>query len=436
MSPDSEDNDPTMPKAYRRSYLSEKKIKEADSNCDTRLDYFVAKQSLTGGNIITSINSGEEVKLNRNSYLNTHRDAWVEVNLDSIEKNILQFKKYLKPNTKLFAVVKADAYGHGAVMIAPILIASGVDFLGVSSIDEALQLREAKITTPILVLGAVPVWSFDWAATNNISISIFSEEHIEACKQTYEKTKIKTKVHIKIDTGMNRIGVNPENAIEFIKKIQACDFIELEGIFTHFATAESETYTLGQYKKFRAVVNAIDSTNLLIHCCNTAAVVSYNNFDYNMARVGIGIYGLQPDIIESATAPNLKQAISLKGRITNIHTAKANEGVSYSHTFETQNVTKIATIPLGYADGVPRGLSNKIFGIINGKKVKQIGNITMDQMMFDITSCDAAEGDIITLLGEDSGEFISVDEWAKILNTIHYEITCALRVRLPRVYTR
>lgn len=376
------------------------------------------------------------MKFNRSSYLNTHRDAWVEVNLDSIEKNILQFKKYIRKDAKLFAVVKADAYGHGAVMIAPILLASGVDFLGVSSIDEGLQLRDAKITAPILVLGAVPVWSFDWAATNNISVSVFSDEHIEACKQAFQKTKIKPKVHVKVDTGMNRIGVRPEDAVAFIEKLRQCPFLELEGVFTHFATAEAEMFAQKQYDAFCKVVNAIDATGLLIHCCNTSAVVSYRDYNYNMARVGIGIYGLQPDLIPNAVAPDLKQAISLRGRITNIHTANANEGVSYCHTFETTKPTKIATIPIGYADGVSRGLSNKIYGIINGKKVKQIGNITMDQMMFDITDCDVSEGDIITLLGSDGGEFISVDEWASILGTIHYELTCALRVRLPRVYTR
>ncbi len=376
------------------------------------------------------------MKFNRSSYLNTHRDAWVEVNLDSIEKNILQFKKYIRKDAKLFAVVKADAYGHGAVMIAPVLLASGVEFLGVSSIDEALQLRDAKITAPILVLGAVPVWSFDWAATNNISVSIFSDEHIEACKRTFEKIKIKTKVHVKIDTGMNRIGVRPEDAISFIEKLRNCDFLELEGVFTHFATAESKSYAQKQYQAFRNVVDSIDTKDLLIHCCNTSAVISYSDYDYNMARVGIGIYGLQPDLVSDAVAPDLEQAISLRGRITNIHIANANEGVSYCHTFETTKPTKIATIPIGYADGVSRGLSNKIYGIINGKKVKQIGNITMDQMMFDITDCDVSEGDIITLLGVDGNEFISVDEWASILGTIHYELTCALRVRLPRVYTR
>ena len=375
-------------------------------------------------------------KFNRTSFLNTHRDAWVEVNLDCIEHNILEFKKYLKPETKLFAVVKADAYGHGAVMIAPVLLASGVDFLGVSSIDEGLQLREAEIDAPILVLGAVPVWSFDRAAKNNISISVFSQEHIQACKQTYDKLKIKPKVHVKIDTGMNRIGVRPENAVEFIKQIQNCDFIELEGIFTHFATAEVEEYAYAQYKKFKSITDSVNTKGLLIHCNNTAATVCYKDFDNNMVRVGIGIYGLQPDLTQGTQKPDLRPAMSLKGRITNIHTAQKDEGVSYCHTFETVKKTKIATIPIGYADGVFRGLSNKIYGIINGKKVKQIGNITMDQMMFDITDCDAQEGDVITLIGQDGDETITIDEWAKILNTIHYELTCALRVRLPRVYTR
>lgn len=376
------------------------------------------------------------MKFNRTSFLNTHRDAWVEVNLDCIEHNILELKKYLNPNSKLFAVVKADAYGHGAVMIAPVLLASGVDFLGVSSIDEALQLRENDINAPILVLGAVPVWSFDRAAQNNISISVFSDEHIEACRQTYEKLSIKPKVHVKVDTGMNRIGVCANLAVEFIKKIQKCPFIELEGVFTHFATAEVEACAQEQYHRFNSIIKQIDSTNLLIHCCNTSAVTCYKDFEYNMARVGVGIYGLQPDVTENAKLPFLKPAMSLKGRITNIHIANKGEGVSYCHTFETSKITKVATIPIGYADGVFRGLSNKICGIINGKKVRQIGNITMDQMMFDITDCEAQEGDIITLLGQDGDEVITLDDWAKILGTIHYELACSLRVRLPRVYTR
>lgn len=377
------------------------------------------------------------MKFNRLSYINTKRDAWVEINLDYIEKNVTELKKFIKKDSKLLAVVKADAYGHGSVMITPTLLASGVDMLGVASVDEGMQLREAQIDVPILVLGAAPVWTFDYAATNNITLSLFSEQHIEAAKLTYDKTGIKPKVHIKVDTGMNRIGVSAKNAVDLIKRVQNSDFIELEGVFTHFACAEDRNKSDEQLLIWENIISQIDKEGLLIHCANTSAMIAFDDIDYNLARAGLGIYGFVPDLIpEAKTIPNLHPVMSLKGRITNIHIAEAGNGVSYSHTFTTDKQTKIATIPIGYADGVSRLLSNKIYGILNGKKVPQIGNITMDQMMFDITGIDAQEGDIITLLGVDGKESISIDEWAKILNTINYELICRLKVRLSRVYTR
>lgn len=377
------------------------------------------------------------MKFNRLSYLNTKRDAWVEINLDYIEKNVCELKKFLKKGSKILAVVKADAYGHGSVMITPTLLASGVDMLGVASVDEGMQLREAKIDVPILVLGAAPVWTFDYAAANNITLSLFSEQHIEAAKLTYDKTGIKPKVHIKVDTGMNRIGVSAKNAVDLIKRVQKSDFIELEGVFTHFACAEDRKKSDEQLLLWQNVVSQIDTDGLLIHCANTSAMIAFDDIDYNLARAGLGIYGFVPDIIpEVKKIPRLHPVMSLKGRITNIHTADAGDGVSYSHTFTTNKPIKIATVPIGYADGVSRRLSNKISGILNGKKVPQIGNITMDQMMFDITGVDAQEGDIVTLLGVDGEESISIDEWAKILNTINYELICRLKVRLSRVYTR
>lgn len=377
------------------------------------------------------------MKLNRHSYLNTRRDAWVEINLDAIEKNILELKKYAKNDAKILAVVKADAYGHGSVMIVPTLLASGVYMLGVASIDEAMQLRENKITAPILVLGAAPVWAFDWAVQNDISLSLFLQEHIDACKITYEKTGIKPKVHIKLDTGMNRIGVSRENAVSLIKKVQNSYFIELKGIFTHFACAEDLEKTKEQIAIWDSILSEIDTADLLLHCANTAALITFPDINYNMARAGIGIYGLQPDLIPNfQNIPKLYPAMSLRGRIVNIHQAHKNSGVSYSHKYITNKDTKIATVPIGYADGVSRGLSGKIFGILHGKKVPQIGNITMDQMMFDITGIDADEGDIITLLGQDGDENISINDWAQILNTINYELICRLKVRLARVYTR
>ena len=377
------------------------------------------------------------MKFNRQSYLNTRRDAWVEINLDAIEKNILELKKYAHEGAKVLAVVKADAYGHGSVMITPTLLASGVYMLGVASIDEAMQLRENKITAPILVLGAAPVWAFDCAAENDISLSLFLPEHIEACKLTYERTGIKNKVHVKLDTGMNRIGVSRENAVDLIKKVQQSGFIDLQGIFTHFACAENVEKTQEQLEIWKYVLANVDTTGLLLHCANTAALITFPEINYNMARAGIGIYGLQPDLIPNFdNPPKLIPAMSLRGRIVNIHNAHKNSGVSYSHRYITEKETTIATVPIGYADGVSRGLSGKIYGILHGKKVPQIGNITMDQMMFDITGVEADEGDVITLLGQDGNEFISINAWADILHTINYELICRLKVRLARVYTR
>lgn len=378
------------------------------------------------------------MKFHRQSSINTKRDAWVEINLDAVEKNINELKSYVKRDTKILAVVKADAYGHGSAMITPTLLASGVDYLGVASIDEGIELRQSKFTVPILVLGAAPVWAFDYAAQNNISISMFLENHIEAAELTYKKTGLKTKAHIKLDTGMNRIGLKKENAVEFIKKVQENKAIELQGIFTHFACAEIEEKTREQIKIWDEILSQINTKGLLLHCFNTAATIAqYDINNYNMVRLGISLHGLVPDLPSfTKRVPDLVPVMSLKGRIINMHTAHKGEGVSYSHTYTAENEIQIATIPIGYADGVDRRLSNKIYGILNGKKVKQIGNITMDQMMFDITGVNANEGDIITLIGKDGKEIISINEWAELLGTINYELICRLKARLSRVYTR
>ena len=373
----------------------------------------------------------------RQSQINIHRDAWVEINLESIAHNIREFRKNIPADKKMLGIVKADAYGHGSIMTAPIMLASGIDMLGVASIDEGLDLRNEKISCDILVVGAVPVWSFEVAAENDISISIFSEAHLNACKQAYERTGIKPKVHIKLNTGMNRIGLEPENAVEFIKKAQTADYLELKGIFTHLANAEDIEKTEKQFEIWNRITNAVDTKGLLLHALNTAGSMKYyDEIKSNMVRMGIAIYGLEPDLPEGVKfKPELKQVMGLKGRITNIHTMKKGQGISYGYSYVADKDIKVATIPIGYADGVPRALSNKIFAELNGYKIKQIGNITMDQMMFDITGIDATEGDIITLLN-DSDKDLSIDNWAKIVGTINYELTCRLKVRLPRVYVR
>lgn len=373
------------------------------------------------------------MKNTRQTNINIHRDAWVEINISNLENNIREIKKNVPQGIKLLGVVKADAYGHGAVMLAPTMLAEGIDMLGVASIDEGADLRQANINCEVLVLGAVPVWAVESAVKNDLSISIFSEGHIKACEQAYKRTGIKPKVHIKLDTGMNRIGVRADEAVDFIKRVQKLDYINLQGIFTHLAAAEELDKAKEQILKWNSVIDNVDTTGLILHILNTAGTICYDVPNSNMRRVGIALYGLYPDFPDiEFRKPKLKQLISLKGRIVNIHTAKDGEGVSYCHTFVAKGERIIATVPIGYADGVPRLLSNKIKGVVNGVEVPQVGNITMDQMMFDITGVKANIGDVITLLDEEH----SIDEWANILHTINYELTCRLKVRLPRVYTR
>lgn len=370
----------------------------------------------------------------RQTNINIHRDSWVEINLENIAYNMRSIRKNTPKDKKLLAVVKADAYGHGSVMIAPTLLASGADMLGVASIDEGVDLRQAKVNCDILVLGAVPVWAVESAVNADLITAIFSKEHLAACKQAFERTGKRPKVHVKLDTGMNRIGVSVDDAVEFINEVRKADYIDFGGVFTHLANAENREKTQIQIDRWNNVISQIDTTGLLLHILNTAGAMCYDVPNSNMYRAGIGIYGLYPDLPDDGVIrkPDLKSVMSLKARIVNIHEAHDGEGISYGHTFTAHGSRKIATVPLGYADGVPRGLSNKISGNLNGKDVLQVGNITMDQMMFDITGVDAKPGDIITLLDEKH----SIDEWAKILGTINYELTCRLKVRLPRVYTR
>ncbi len=374
------------------------------------------------------------MKNTRQTNINIHRDAWVEINISNLENNIREIKKNVPQGIKLLGVVKADAYGHGSIMLAPTLLASGIDMFGVASIDEGVDLRNAGINADILILGAVPVWAVESAVKNDLSIAIFSQGHIKACEQAFQRTGIKPKVHIKIDTGMNRIGVRADDAVEFIKEVQKLDYIDLQGIFTHLAAAEELDKAQEQISKWNKVIENVNTKGLLLHILNTAGTICYDVPNSNMRRVGIALYGLYPDFPEGVEfrRPNLKQLISLKGRIVNIHTAKDGEGVSYCHTYTAHGNRTIATVPIGYADGIPRLLSNKIKAVVNGVEIPQVGNITMDQMMFDVTGVKAELGDIVTLLDENH----SIDEWAKIVNTINYELACRLKVRLPRVYTR
>ena len=375
----------------------------------------------------------------RGTFVNKNRDAWVEVNLANLEHNVLAIKDFLKKNCKtepdLFAVVKADGYGHGSLMCAPILSACGVNYYGVASIDEGIELREHKIKEPILVLGASPLWAMENAIKYDIAVSIFNDEHIEMANQLFERLNKKLKVHIKLDTGMNRIGIDKTDAKNFIQKVLNTKSIELKGIFTHFADVENEKLFKRQIEEFKQIIEPYKNSDIKIHCLNSPGMFSYPEYSYDMVRMGIIMWGLTPYSKENPNMPKTLPVMGLKARITNIHTLKKDDGISYGHTYIAKEDLKVATIPIGYADGIARNLSGKITAILNGKEIKQIGRITMDQIMFDVSNAECAVGDIITLLGEEN-KIDTIDTWAQKLDTINYELTCRLKMRLPRIYVR
>jgi len=268
----------------------------------------------------------------RQPYVQMRRDAWVEINLGNIEHNFLTLKQYCKPETKIIAIIKADAYGHGATMVAPPLIASGVHGFGVASVDEGIELRQSGCNIPILVLGAVPSWSFTSAVENDLTLSVFTQEHIKSARQAFEHTNKRVKVFVKIDTGMNRIGLNNNEGIDFINSIINIKEIDLRGIFSHLACAEDIENTKEQALRFYEIRKTFP--NLAAHLLNTAGIISYPQLQFDIVRAGIGIYGLIPDLPIGIDQPNLKPAMSLKGRIVHLKWIDKNEGVSYSYTYK------------------------------------------------------------------------------------------------------
>ena len=394
----------------------------------------------------------------RNLIHQPHRDAWLEVDLGALEQNAKTLKTQLyqhvalqnAPPPTLMAVVKADAYGHGAVMVAPILHACGFTQLGVASIDEALQLRQAGIEMPILVLSASPLWAMPLASQHNIQLTIFDQSHLEAIKQ--QKTPLQ--VQVKIDTGMHRIGVAWEAAAAFLTTLSQLPQAQLTGVFSHFARGDNATTCTHQWERFDTVLTHPSITTaptIQIHIANSLGSFNCQQAwqHCTLARMGIGLYGYE--IPATHLTQPLQPVMGLKARFSHIQPVPANEGVSYNHTYITTQQQWLGTIPLGYADGLARGLSNQLVASYQGIRIPQVGMITMDQTIFDITNVvttlgkPPALGDTVTLLETgtlavnnhtNSNNPLTLSQWATTLNTIEYELMCALRVRLPRIYTR
>lgn len=371
--------------------------------------------------------------------LGSYRDTWVEVSLDKIQDNVTTFKNYIHNDVKLMAVVKADGYGHGAVEVAKATIEAGADYLAVAFLDEAIQLRQAGITSPILVLGYTKLSAVEIAIKNNISLTVFTLDVVEKIIAVAEDMKQLVQVHLKIDSGMNRIGINnKEDALTLVKSITS-EFVRLEGVFTHFADADStdSNYTEQQFAKFNEIVSYLEQHGIEIpikHCCNSAATIAFPEMHLDMVRVGISLYGLYPsEHLRERIA--LKQAMSFKTKAIFVKNVAAGQSISYGCTFAPKEEAIIATMPVGYADGLSRALSSKGEVTIRGERALIVGRVCMDQTMVDVTAFEQFnQDDTITIFGEPSEGYISLAEVAEQMNTIHYETACLIGKRVPRVY--
>ncbi len=366
--------------------------------------------------------------------------AWVEIDLAALAHNVRQLKSFLSPETALMAVVKADAYGHGAITVAQTVLQSGASWLGVATVPEGIELREAGIKEPILILGAthtpeqikaITYWQLQPTLCNFKQALVFSQtlEATAECKPV--------PVHIKLDTGMSRLGPSWQEAAEFVQLVQRLPKLHIASIYSHLATAESvdQTVTRQQQTRFESAIAQIKTTGIpqpLLHLANSAATLSERALHYNMVRVGLAIYGLYP-ATHLQSKVNLKPVLQVKARITQVKTIPPQTGVSYGHQFISDRELVLAVVGIGYADGVPRNLSNKMTVLIRGQRVPQIGAITMDQLMLDVSAIPVQEGEVVTLLGQDGSEKISADDWATELSTISWEILCGFKHRLPRV---
>ncbi|MBA9085800.1 alanine racemase [Fontibacillus solani] len=377
-----------------------------------------------------------------------YRPTQAEINLDALYNNYQELRRGLPADTKFLACVKANAYGHGAVTIAKELEHYGADYLSVAFLDEALELRNAGITLPILILGYTPPEGVRVAWEHDITVNLFSEDVLEAIvKLDPSEFPNKLKAHIKIDSGMGRLGLLPgEGAVAFIRRAQQIPHLEVEGMFTHFATADEEdkSYTLEQYRRFQSVVYALRENGIeipIIHTGNSATAIDLPDITCQMARLGIALYGLYPSNEVKRDRVKLTPIMSLKTKAVWVKSLPARSSISYGARYVTSGEEKIATIPIGYADGYSRMLSGKAQVLIRGHRVPVVGTICMDQCMVSLQSlAEEAEeiqaGEEVVLIGQQSGEEITADELASAIGTIHYELICMLAHRVSRVYKK
>lgn len=366
--------------------------------------------------------------------------AWVEIDLSALTHNIQQIQRLKKPSTDLMAVIKADAYGHGAVMVAQTVLKAGANWLGVATIPEGIELREAGITAPILILGATYTPEQIRAMVKwQLQPTLCSPKQALVFSEALRGSHYWVPVHLKLDTGMSRLGVLWHEASEFVQLVQGLPNLKIASIYSHLATADNldQTVMRLQQARFQEAISKIKARTGFsaprLHLANSAATLADSSLHYDMVRVGLAMYGLYPAEYLRSTA-QLKPAMQIKARITQVKTIEAGTGVSYGYKFIAPRQMRLAVVGIGYADGIPRNLSNKMQVIVRGKFVRQVGAITMDQLMIDVSALpDLQVGEVVTILGQEGSCQITADDWANTLGTISWEILCGFKHRLPRV---
>ncbi len=363
---------------------------------------------------------------------------WADIDLSAVRENIQNIQARLKPGVKSCAVIKADAYGHGAVEVAH-AIDDIVDFFAVATIDEAMELRGNGFTKPILILGYVHPSMYEIAVEHEIRLPVFDYETAVEISEAAAKAGRAAQIHIKIDTGMSRIGFRPSaSSVESVIKINNLPGIEIEGIFTHFANSDDKTpdKALKQLDIFKAFIAELEANNLSIpvkHCANSAAATYLRDADMDMVRLGISIYGLYPS--QYIHQIELKPALSLKSHVVMVKTIPAGTSVGYGSTWTAGQKSVIATIPVGYADGYFRSLSNKGYVLINGSRYPVVGRVCMDQILVDVTDKpDVKRGDEVVLIGTSGDLTITTEEIADLAGSFNYEFVCGLTRRVARKY--
>lgn len=370
--------------------------------------------------------------------------AWAEINLDAIVHNYKEIRRITNQNSKIMAIIKADGYGHGFKKIAEVLSECGIDAFGVATTDEALQIRKAGFALPVLILGIIPDDELTTVIQNGISVSVTNLSLAKKISSVASSLKTDAKIHIKLDTGMGRIGFvcGDDDRMTADEIIEASNlpYIKIEGVFSHFSKADEydKSYTELQYKRFCTICEILEKRGIRIpfkHICNSAGIIQFPEYHLDMVRSGIITYGFYPSDEVDKSKISLIPAMTVKTQVTNVKKIHHESLISYGGKYIAKPGDVIATIAIGYADGFSRILSGKAQVIINGHIAKVVGNICMDQCMVDVTDIpDIKIGDEVIIFGSDGNNTITVESVAQLLGTINYEVVCSVGKRIPRAY--